>query len=626
MPSPTFVPRSVAVLVAAVVLSQAAPLRGQDVVGPSPEWQQEIGYTMEAYLDEEADVLRGAARVRYGNASPDTLEALYFHLYLNAFRPGSVWARTEERQNLDFAALEEPDYGFERLSEVRVGGREIRPAYPHAPDSTVVRFDLPAPLAPGEETVVDLEWEARPSTLCRRQCREGRSWDLAQWYPRVAVYDQDGWQAHPLYPQGEFYGEFATWDVTLDLAADQVVGATGVPVTGDPGWRPGPGSPLREVEYQRDAYGQLADPPPLGLLEGAATEGRKRIRFHAEKVHHFAWSTSPEYLYEAARFESAAGHDVIVHVLFRPGDLDWDLGAAALRTVRTLGWLEETFGPYPYPQLTNLHRLEGGGTEFPMVIMDGNAGQGLIAHEGIHQYVHGILGNNEWREAWLDEGLTSFLTSWFMEDHGVEDPWSGSVRRMGTLEAQAAFEHPVATVSEAFPSYQVYGILSYTKPSVIFYMLREMVGAAAMREILRTYYDRHRFSHVTEADFRRAAEDVYGVSEGHAEELGEEASGRDLDWFFDQWLHTTATLDYRVGEVSMEALPDGRYRARVEVVREGDAWMPVTVEVGEVRGTLRSRDRVQTMEVITEERPDAVVLDPDVVLLDTNRENNRKEL
>lgn len=600
-----------AALLAATLCFLPAALPAQRVDGPSPEWQQDVAYTMEAVLDEEADVLRGRARVRYGNASPDTLDALYFHLYLNAFRPGSLWARTEERENLDFGSLEEPDYGFERLGEVRIGGRAARATYPHAPDSTVVRFDLADPLAPGEEAVVELEWEARPSTLCRRQCRRGRSWDLAQWYPRIAVYDHGGWQAHPLYPQGEFYGEYATWDVTLDLAADQVVGATGVPVSGDPGWRPGPGSPLQEVDHQRDAYGDLPEPPALGLLEDAVSSGRKRIRFHAEDVHHFAWSTSPEYLYEAARFESAGGHDVIVHVLFRPGDLDWDLGTAARRTVRTLGWLEEMFGPYPYAQLTNLHRLEGGGTEFPMMVMDGSPDQGLITHEGTHQYAHGILGNNEWKAAWLDEGLTSFITDWFMEDHGVPDPWSGTVAGMGRLEAQAGFRDPVATVSEEFPSYRVYGILSYTKPSVIFYMLREMVGADTMREILRAYYERHRFSHVTEADFRQVAEEV---------------SGRELGWFFDQWLHTTATLDYRVGEVYGRHTAGGGYRITVEVIREGEAWMPVTLQVGDVRRTLESRERVQTVGVTIDDWPDAVVLDPDVVLLDTNRENNRREL
>lgn len=622
-----------------------------------PDWQQRVSYVTEATLDEEAHLLRAAQVVTYRNASPDTLRRLYFHLYLNAFRPYSVWARNEKRPDFPFDTLSGANYGFERLRSVRLvagvgaegasaddgaaddaaagapvgAGRAIEPVYPHAPDSTVVRLDLPEPLAPGGEIVLRMRWDARPATLCRRQCRRGRSWDFAQWYPRVAVYDQRGWNDHPLYPQGEFYGEFATYDVTLELADDQVVGATGVPVEGDPGWEPTPTSPVGKPLYQRNAYGEEVergrDP---GLLEGEPAEGRRRVRFRAERVHHFAWSTSPEYRYEGAVFERGELPDVAVHVLFRPGDSTWDQGVAAARTVRVLSWLQTVFRSYPYPQLTNLHRLEGGGTEFPMVIMDGGASEGLIAHEGTHQYAHGILANNEWRQAWLDEGLTSFLDTWYAEEHGAGDPWSGMMARVGQIEGMlhdpavrrnppgglSAFvvegdtlpaPMPVGTRSELFPNYAWYGYLSYSKPQAVFYMLRERIGKETMRRVLRAYYDRYAFRHVTGAAFQAVAEEV---------------TGRDLDWFFDQWLRGTATLDWAITDAS--ATPaGGGWLTTVRLRRGGEAWMPVTLAVGPERVRVDSRDREVTVEVRTEERPKDVRVDPDRVLLDADRSNDR---
>ncbi|MFQ5679222.1 MAG: M1 family metallopeptidase [Gemmatimonadota bacterium] len=614
----------------------------------APGWQQAVRYTIEARLEEERGVLEGAALLAYRNASPDTLDRLQLHLYLNAFRPHSLWARTERRRQYDFRSLGEPDFGYERLRSARLvagpgappgegpgappgegpgapagegpagvvsgdGGLELRATYPNAPDSTLVQLELPAALPPGDSLLLRLAWRARPSTLCRRQCRRGRHFDFAQWYPRIAVYDDGGWQGHPLYPQGEFYGEFGSYDVTLEVAADQVIGATGVPVDGDPGWRPVAGSPRTEPLYQREWYALDGREPSPGLLGDAPGAGRKRVRFQAEEVHHFAWSADPEYRYEGGLLEPAAGRErpVAVHVLFRPGDQGaWGGGQAVGRTLEALAWLESIFGPYPYPQLTNLHRLEGGGTEFPMVIMNGSASPGVIVHETTHQYAHGILANNEWKEAWLDEGFTSFLTAWFFEEQGAEDPWRRALEGVAALDRPGGGQ-PVATVSEGFRDFRTYGAMVYSKASVVFYMLRELVGEERFRELLRAYYERYRLRHVDEEAFRRVAEEV---------------SGRDLGWFFEQWLHTTATLDYGIEEARAEPLADGSYRTRVVVTRAGEAWMPVVLRVGPETRELDSRARRQVVEVLTGSPPESAELDPDRHLLDVDRSNDRVEV
>src|SRR5690606_28835066 len=140
----------------------------------------------------------------------------------------SAWAQRDlEFGERRFTDLGPDQHAFERVKRIEIGGRRITPVYPGAPDSTVMGVPLPEPIAPGATVTVEMDWDARPSTTPRRQGRRGRHFDFAQWYPRIAVFDRGGWQVQQLLPQGEFYGEFGTYDVTLDVAADQVIGATG---------------------------------------------------------------------------------------------------------------------------------------------------------------------------------------------------------------------------------------------------------------------------------------------------------------------------------------------------------------------------------------------------------------
>ncbi|MBI4544281.1 MAG: M1 family metallopeptidase [Gemmatimonadetes bacterium] len=580
------------------ILTALALLQGARLAS-GEYFQQRVAYRIEASLDEATHVLRGRARLRYLNQAPAELDTLFFHLHLNAFRPNSAWALRElQFGESRFQRLGPADHAFERLLGVRVRGVEVRPVYPGAPDSTVVAVPLPVPLAPGDSLIVDLDWAVRLSIVPRRQGRRGRHYDFAQWYPRIAVYDAGGWRHHPLLPQGEFYGEFGSYDVTLDLSADQVLGATGEVVAGDPGWRPALPRPAGTAAAARSAEA-------LGLLAAATAPGRKQLRWRADSVHHFAWSTAPDYVYEGG-----AWNGVAIHVLYQPGDTAWHRGAAVERTARALAWLDTIFGPYPYPQVTNVHRLEPGGTEFPMLVMNGSASQGLIVHEVAHIFAHGILANNEWLEAWLDEGLVSFLSNWFWERRGQPDIWVRELERAAERERAGATQ-PVATPAAEFADFAMYQAMTYTKASLIFLMLRGYLGEPVLRQVLRAYYERHRFRHVTERELRAVAEEV---------------SGQELDWFFQQWLHTTATLDYAIGAAATERLPDGAWRTRVEVLRSGDAWMPVLLRVGDQVRRLESRAPRQLIEVTTTRQPAEAVLDPRRTLLELDYSNNRRAL
>jgi hypothetical protein len=169
--------------------------------------------------------------------------------------------------------------------------------------------------------------------------------------------------------------------------------------------------PGRRIDYEREFYG---DPARFSCASTPAAAGRKVVTWYAADVHHFAMSLNPDYRYEGGRWGGVA-----VHVLYQPGDeKSWGGGVAVKRTEKALAWLNQTFGTFTWPQITNVHRIEGGGTEFPMMIMDGSASEGLIVHELGHNYVMGILANNEWREGWLDEGFTSYQEGLYAEANG----------------------------------------------------------------------------------------------------------------------------------------------------------------------------------------------------------------
>ena len=604
-------------------------------------WQQRADYRIIATLDDARGVLTAAGTLTYVNASPDTLRELRVHQYLNAFRPVSRWSATDAREGrVRFQHLAPEDQAYERFTTApRVNGVPVQVRYPFAPDSTVAHFDLPQPLAPRDSIIVRFAWEARPSTLPRRQGRRGRHVDFAQWFPKVAVYDRRGWNDNPLVPAGEFYGEFGTFDVTLVVRDDQVIGATGVPVEGDPGWvrarRAG------SVHLGANAYDDV--PPAIGI---DVPPGYRRVRFYARGVHHFGWSANPEYRYEGgvlvrprtAPSRIPAWDTVGIHVLYRPGDeREWGNLAVVERTRIALAWLERIYGTYGYPQITNLHRIEPGGTEFPMLMMNGSPSQGLALHELGHVFSYGLLANNEWRSGWMDEGLTSYQTSWAQgltaHDRAVPDTtlpvpaahpaairgYRARAVRPTSLGATQIEQfrldllgraEPIGTTAHEFRESGIYTAMVYTRAERMYSMLRDILGTNGMEAFLEDYYARWAFRHVDEPAMRGSASRV---------------AESDLGWFFDQWVHRTGLVDYALRDVGMRQ-EGGQWVTRARVVRQGEYRHPMPVGVRTSAGwtTLRaSHDSLeQTLEIRTNETPLEVRIDPLRVTEDWDRRND----
>jgi hypothetical protein len=626
-------------------VSRTSPAGG-DTAG---YWQQRADYRVTARLDERREVLEAHGTLTYVNRSPDTLRELFLHQHLNAFRPGSRWAAADAREGrVRFQTLAEPAFAFERFTRPpEVGGVAVAPEYPGGADSSVVRLALPRPLGPGDSVEVAMAWEARPSTIPRRQGRRGRSYDFAQWYPKVAVYDRGGWQPHALVPAGEFYGEFGAWDVTMILADDQVVGATGVPVEGDPGWaRVSRTGPPRTGAAAYGAVGAPGGPAPGARFKLAA--GERAVRWLARDAHHFGWSVSPDYRYEGAAYvrppapgaapgaapngRARAWDTVGVHALYRPGDdSTWGGGRVTARTVAALRWLERVYGPYGYPQMTVLHRIETGGTEFPMVQMNGGPQQSLVLHEGGHIYSYGLLGNNEWQRGWMDEGLTSYQTSWAARAsrHAVAAEAAGAPADPAAVPAAAPLDarrraaeaftraqnllardgraEPLNRRADLNATFGAYSAMVYSRGEQMYSALRDVLGAEAFDRFLRDYYARWAYRHVDDAAMRASAERAAGP---------DTPGGRDLGWFFAQWLGRVGTIDYAMRGVRTAPArgPAGCWRTEFTLVRAGGYAhpMPVGIRTGSgwtiVRGDPR-RER-QTLVRYTPARPFEVRLDP----------------
>jgi hypothetical protein len=587
-------------------------------------WQQRISYTVLAHLDEGLLGITARGQMRYVNNSPDTLREMYFHQYLNAFRPGSKWSASDEREHrLRFQDLREPYYGYERFTSApTVDGIPTLVDYPGSPDSTVAHIRLPRPLAPGDSIVVGFAWEARPSVVFRRQGRQGRTYDFAQWYPKVAVYDRGGWEPNALVPAGELYGEFGTYDVTIVARDDQILGATGVVVSGDPGWArvSKTGVPWMPVNAYRDV--------PLGPVILTAPRERA-VRFYAENVHHFAWTASPDYIYEGGIFlrrdvtkrHFATFDTVGVNVLYKPhDDTTWGGGRAVKRTLDALSWLEKLYGPYAYPQISNVHRLDGGGTEFPMMIMDGSASFGLIAHELGHVYTYGILANNEWRSAWLDEGLTEYQSRWAQQLTPQDNPMlpppeprrvapgyranATTMAKMDTVDfSELRVEmmrrsEPIGRSAADFREFSIYNDMVYDRAAIMYGHLRDLMGDSVFVALLHDYYDRWAMKHVDERAMRASAERMYGAN---------------LGWFFDQWLRGTGLLNYGIGADTTVA-SDGKFITRVRVTRLGELRHAMPVGVHTLSGWTIGRAKPdlddQWVDITTTAKPDSMAIDP----------------
>ena len=495
----------------------------------------EVAYTIEATLDPQRNVVRGREVVEFTNKTGQALDALYFHVYPNAFKRGSnsfyqQELREKGRVDPDVVYANPDDDAF--LTVERVVRLDLEGAQPAIPlrfsiEDTLLTVELDEPLPDGASLKLEIEFvydlmEAAPGArmAARWAVRSGHRdgvYTLALWYPKLAVYDERGWHLEPYGYIGEFYGDFARYAVQLTVPSDFVVGATG------------------RLVWEATATGE---------------DGEKVLRFEAENVHDFAWVASPRYRVRALDCDGVTLYELTLGA--GPG-----LAGLGERACRALRFFNRAFGPYAYGQLTVAEVTVGGGMEYPQIVMIGRGSDYEVAHEVAHQWWYGAVGNDEFDEAWLDEGFATYAQElYFIEELGYAP---GAARSTWTFREPG---EPVLQPASAFPSLQSYFRAVYAKASGVLWMLRWLLGAEAFGEALRAYYERFTFRNATTGDFVAVVEGV---------------SGRELDWFFEPWLRTTATLNFVLEDVESERLPSGLWRHVARLRREGPIVMPVDV-------------------------------------------------
>jgi hypothetical protein len=599
---------AVPALAALAALHAAAAAQGpavQDLL--ADYWQQRADYEIRCTLDIDEKMLTGTERIIYTNNSPDSLRRFYIHLYPNAYRDkeSELYQDFHPGTWMFLRGLPKKNRGWIEIDSFAIDGDSIA----YEVEGTILSGAFGNPLPPGGTAVFDITFREKIRKRMGRAGYLGNHYDMAQWYPKMVVYDKTGW--HPdQFRMGEFYGEFGTYDVWITLPNQYVIAATGLPVEGDPGWTRNEKPEHKSGSDGGHPGGHPGASPggdPSGMKRGRDDAGLsmspKTVRFRAENVHDFAWCADPLYVVE----ETTVGN-FTVRSFYRQWNRAWADSALA-RTVRTVKMLESIVGPYEWPQLSMVDSPTHGGMEYPMLVMNGSADMGLIVHEVTHMWFYGMLANNERDEAWLDEGPAQyFMFDWIAGNRGSPDLWKKIGDSVIDLH-RSGFAEPVATPRHEFGSGG--RTMVYNKSALFFRALKLHVGDDDFKNILEEYFRQWKFKHVDGEAFLAVCEDV---------------TGTDLGDLFKQWIHSTKNCDYSL-ERFKHREEEGVHWADVRIKRKGELITPLSLEFelgnGEVaRESLDGVARETEQSFQFASKPRSVSINPENEILDIYQLDN----
>lgn len=516
-------------------------------------WQQHVDYQMDVSLNPVNHQFEGTQTLQYTNNSPDTLKQVFYHLYFNAFQPGSMMdVRSQNIKDPDkrigsrIGTLKPDEIGYQKIIGLLQNGQPLR----YDVVGTVCQVQLNEPILPGSTTTFFLKFQGQVPVQIRRSGRnnsEKIDYTMTQWYPKMAEYDRDGW--HPdQYIGREFYGVWGNFDVKITLPAEYVVGGTGV---------------LQNPNDIGKGYGKLtgAESPTLTW------------HFVAKNVHDFAWAADPDYQHDSFTLQNGT----VVHLLYNPKTANvenWQKAQTDIEKFFT--FMNAKFGMYAYPQFSLIQGGDGG-MEYPMCTMMMGGGKsykgfiGLFVHEAAHSWYYGMLASNEQRYPWMDEGFTNFAEEEAMQFiFGTEkpNPHLAGFKNYRFLDSLGVLE-PLSTPADFFTYNSQYGVGSYSMGELFLMQLQYIVGDDAFWQIMKTYYQRWAFKHPAPDDFIRVAEDV---------------SGLQLDWFLIHYTQLTRHVDYAV--TAVESMGPAN-PAAITIRNFGTRPMPVDVQI-----TLKNGEKV----------------------------------
>ena len=514
-------------------------------------WQQRVEYRIDFKLDVTTHRFEGAQVLKYYNNSPDTLHRVFYHLYFNAFQPGSMMDErsrsmvdSDRRVGGKITNLTPDQTGYHKIDKLTQDGRKTK----FKVVGTILEVELDKAILPGTSTVLEMEFNGQVPIQIRRCGRdnfEGISYSMSQWYPKLAEYDKDGWHPDP-YVGREFYGVWGDFDVYITIDKDFTIGATGY---------------LQNPEEIGHGFVMGVDKAP------ESSDDELTWHFYAPNVHDFVWAADPDYTH--VTYKSKEGPTL--HFFYQETENNRENWEALPEIMDTaLVYINKNFGVYPYDQYSFIQAGDGG-MEYPMATLIRGNGSfnglvGVSVHEWMHSWYQMILGTNELLYPWMDEGFTSYASVRVMNELArqdmipgreyTENPWAGTYQSFASFSMSGA-EEPMSTHSDHYTTSSAYGVAAYVKGNIFLNQLEYIIGKDALDKTLLNYYNQWKFKHPDAHDFMRIAE---------------KASGMVLDWYHEYWVYQTHSIDYSLGEVS--GLNNG-----TRIVLERKSTMPMPIEI-----------------------------------------------
>ena len=535
-------------------------------------WQQKVDYTMEVSMDIKTHQYRGNQKLVYTNNSSDTLRRVYYHLYSNAFQPGSemdmrsqtiadpdarFFKKTKdvngkEIKESKIANLKPNEIGYLKISNFKQDGisaitKEV---------STILEVTLAKPILPGKSTTLTLDFDGQVPVQIRRSGRNnsvGVELSMSQWYPKIAEFDFEGWHADP-YIAREFHGVWGNFDVKITIDKNYILGGTGYLQNNN------------EIGFGYEDKGKAVKKDP----------NAKTLTWHfvAPNVHDFTWAADKDYLHDVVK----GPNNVDLHFLYK-NDPKYIQNWKELEPlmVRVMDFYNKTVGNYPYKQYSFIQGGDGG-MEYAMctlILGTGTAKDMLDAapHELAHSWFQQVLASNESKHPWMDEGFATYIEYLALNEIPVkkdENPFKSLYKAYyGLIDSRK--EQPLSTHGDRYDVNRSYTVAAYYKGALFLTQLEYLIGTENTRKALKRFYTDFKFKHPTPNDIKRSAERV---------------SGANLDWYLTDWTETLNTIDYGIKNV--EGATDGVQRTGVSLERIGRTPMPMDILVEYTDGTKES--------------------------------------
>lgn len=507
-------------------------------------WQQKVNYTMDIDMDVNNYQYKGTQKLVYTNNSPDELTKVFYHLYLNAFQPGSQMdvrslnIKDPDRRVGDRISKLKPDeIGYIKVNSLKQNATAVR----YETVGTVLEVTLNKPIKAGESVTFDMLFDAQVPVQIRRTGRnnnENVALSMAQWYPKMAEYDFEGWHTPP-YIAREFHGVWGDFEVTIHIDKNYTVGGTGY---------------LQNP--QEIGHGYEDKTRPLKLPKG----DKLHWHFKAPNVHDFMWAADPEFNHDMLTTESG----VDLHFYYKKNMEEKFLEnwkKLQPQTAQLINYYSKHVGQYPYKQYSVIQGGDGGMEYAMSTLVTGQRSYGSLfgvtAHEMAHTWFQFLLATNESLHPWMDEGFTSYISNKAENEileEGKENPHAGSYSGYRTIVSRG-YEETLSTHSDRYETNWAYGTASYSKGNIFLSQLEYVIGEENVAKGLKKYFTDFSFKHPTPNDIKRTMEKVSGIH---------------LDWYLNEWTQTTHTIDYGIKTI------DGSI---ITLERIGPMPMPIDVEV-----------------------------------------------